>query len=144
DGTISKFPEYHSSEEEEPTEKPKSLSQYGFVEHPQLQIGNQTDGFTPHLLPQQEGNINGWLIEDDDELKRNEADADKEEEEEEPIEEEEEEPMEKEEVKEASEKKRSKKASEMGSNSESPGYAAINDEVESDLESTSRSEPKCK
>ncbi|GKB30019.1 hypothetical protein Tco_0869420 [Tanacetum coccineum] len=56
--------------------------------------GNQTDGFAPHLLPQQEGNMNGWLIEDGDELERNEADAD--EEEEEPIEEEEEEPMEEE------------------------------------------------
>ncbi|GJU17140.1 hypothetical protein Tco_1145106 [Tanacetum coccineum] len=47
DGTIFKFPEYHSSKEE-------------------------------HLLPQQEGNMNGWLIEDDDELERNEADADEE------------------------------------------------------------------
>ncbi|GKG36868.1 hypothetical protein Tco_0447041 [Tanacetum coccineum] len=75
DGTTSKFPEYHSFEEEEPTEQPRSLNKYGFVEHPQLQIGNQMDRFTPHLLPQQEGNMNGWLIEDDDELERNEADA---------------------------------------------------------------------
>ncbi|GKA91082.1 putative reverse transcriptase domain-containing protein, partial [Tanacetum coccineum] len=119
DGTIFKFPEYHSSEEEEPTKQPRSLNKYGFVEHPQLQIGNKMDGFAPHLLPQQEGNMNGWLIEDDDELERNEADAD---------EEEEEEPMEEEEVKEDSEKKRSKEASETGSNSESPGYAAIDDE----------------
>ncbi|GKC83723.1 hypothetical protein Tco_1139440 [Tanacetum coccineum] len=37
-----------------------------------------------------------------------------------------------------------KGASEMGSNSEPPGYAAINDDVESDLASTARSEPKCK
>ncbi|GKC58524.1 hypothetical protein Tco_1086122 [Tanacetum coccineum] len=72
DGTISKFPEYHSSEEEEPTEQPRSLNKYGF------------------------GNTNGWLIEDDDELEKNEADAD---------DEEEEEPMEEEEVKEDSEKK---------------------------------------
>ncbi|GKE13314.1 reverse transcriptase domain-containing protein [Tanacetum coccineum] len=49
-----------------------------------------------------------------------------------------------EEEKEESEKKRSKEASEMGSNSEPPGYAAIDNEVESDLESTARSEPKCK
>ncbi|GJX64572.1 hypothetical protein Tco_0298915 [Tanacetum coccineum] len=88
DGTISKFLEYHSSKEEEPTEQPRSLNKYGFVEHPQLQIGNQTDEFKRHLLPQQEGNTNGWLIEDDDELERNEANAD-EEEEEEPMEEEE-------------------------------------------------------
>ncbi|GKF75657.1 hypothetical protein Tco_0225101, partial [Tanacetum coccineum] len=59
-------------------------------------------------------------------------------------EEEEEKLKEEEEVKEDSEKKRSKEASETGSNSESPGYAAIDDEVESDLESTARSEPKCK
>nr|GFA39443.1 reverse transcriptase domain-containing protein [Tanacetum cinerariifolium] len=32
----------------------------------------------------------------------------------------------------------------MGSNSEPPGYAAIDNEVESDLKSTVRSEPKCK
>ncbi|GJY19170.1 putative reverse transcriptase domain-containing protein [Tanacetum coccineum] len=84
DGTISKFPEYHSSEEEEPIEQPRSLNKYGFVEHTQLQ--------------------------DDDELEKNEADAD---------DEEEEEPMEEEEVKEDSEKKRSKEASKTGSNSES-------------------------
>ncbi|GJY05275.1 hypothetical protein Tco_0371215 [Tanacetum coccineum] len=51
---------------------------------------------------------------------------------------------EEEEEKEESEKKRSKEASEMGSNSEPPGYAAIENEVESDLESTARSEPKYK
>ncbi|GKD08088.1 hypothetical protein Tco_1187773 [Tanacetum coccineum] len=32
DGTISKFPEYHSSEEEEPTEQPRALNKYGFHE----------------------------------------------------------------------------------------------------------------
>ncbi|GJU42587.1 hypothetical protein Tco_1195544 [Tanacetum coccineum] len=32
----------------------------------------------------------------------------------------------------------------MGSNSESPGYAAFDNEVELDLESTARSKPKCK
>ncbi|GKF54305.1 hypothetical protein Tco_0161215 [Tanacetum coccineum] len=88
--------------------------------------------------------MNGWLIEDDDKLERNEIDAHEEKEEEEPTEEEEEEPMEEEEVKEDSEKKRSNEASETGSNFKSLGYAAIDDEVESDLESTARSEPKCK
>ncbi|GJZ14707.1 hypothetical protein Tco_0550384 [Tanacetum coccineum] len=58
--------------------------------------------------------------------------------------EEEDEEEEEEEEKEESEKKRSKEASEIGSNSEPPGYAAIDNEVESDLESTTRSEPKCK
>ncbi|GKC00683.1 hypothetical protein Tco_0986819 [Tanacetum coccineum] len=32
DGTISKFPKYHSSEEEEPTEQPRALNKYGFDE----------------------------------------------------------------------------------------------------------------
>ncbi|GJW60847.1 putative reverse transcriptase domain-containing protein [Tanacetum coccineum] len=41
-----------------------------------------------------------------------------------------------------SEKKRSKEASEIRSNSEPPGYAAIDNEVESYLESTAKSEPK--
>nr|GEV04512.1 putative reverse transcriptase domain-containing protein [Tanacetum cinerariifolium] len=41
-------------------------------------------------------------------------------------------------------KEEEKEAPEMGSNSEPPGYAAIDDDVESDLESTARSEPKCK
>ncbi|GJZ55276.1 putative reverse transcriptase domain-containing protein, partial [Tanacetum coccineum] len=51
---------------------------------------------------------------------------------------------EEEEEKEESKKKRSKEASGMGSNSEPPGYAAIDNEVESDLEITAKSEPKCK
>ncbi|GJW36534.1 hypothetical protein Tco_0059454 [Tanacetum coccineum] len=49
-----------------------------------------------------------------------------------------------EEENEKSEKKGLKEASEIGSNSESSGYAAFDNEVESDLESTARSEPKCK
>ncbi|GKA51496.1 hypothetical protein Tco_0744692, partial [Tanacetum coccineum] len=59
-------------------------------------------------------------------------------------EEEEEEEKDEEEDKEESEKKRSKEALEMGSNSEPLDYAAIDNDVESDLESTTRSEPKCK
>ncbi|GKB96101.1 hypothetical protein Tco_0982238 [Tanacetum coccineum] len=51
---------------------------------------------------------------------------------------------EEEEEKEESKKKESKEASEMGSNSESLGYATFDNEAESDLESTTRSEPKCK
>ncbi|GJR94140.1 hypothetical protein Tco_0266314 [Tanacetum coccineum] len=58
--------------------------------------------------------------------------------------EEEEEKEEGEEEKEESEKKGSKEASEMGSISESPSYAAFDNEAESDLESTTMSEPKCK
>ncbi|GJU68517.1 hypothetical protein Tco_1254776 [Tanacetum coccineum] len=55
-----------------------------------------------------------------------------------------EEEEEEEEEKEESKKKGSMEASELGSNSESPGYAAFDNETESDLESTARSEPKCK
>ncbi|GKE30653.1 putative reverse transcriptase domain-containing protein, partial [Tanacetum coccineum] len=55
--------------------------------------------------------------------------------------EEEDEGEEEEEEKEESEKKRSKEESEIGSNSKPPGYAAIDNDVESDLESTARSEP---
>ncbi|GJW17797.1 hypothetical protein Tco_0025233 [Tanacetum coccineum] len=50
----------------------------------------------------------------------------------------------KEEKEEESKKKGSKEASEIRSNSESSSYAAFDNEVESDLESTARSEPKCK
>ncbi|GJT22962.1 reverse transcriptase domain-containing protein [Tanacetum coccineum] len=59
-------------------------------------------------------------------------------------EEKEEEEEEEEEEKEESKKKGLKEAFEIGSNSESSGYAASDNEVESDLESTARSEPKCK
>ncbi|GJV37859.1 putative reverse transcriptase domain-containing protein [Tanacetum coccineum] len=90
DGEISKFPEYHSfEEEEEPSEQPKPYDLYGFVDHPEL----QKNEFAPHQLPPQEGNMNGWLIEDEDEPQ---------------------------------------------------GYEASDKEVESDLESTARSKPKCK
>nr|GEU57572.1 hypothetical protein [Tanacetum cinerariifolium] len=36
DGTISKFPGYHSPEEEEPTGQSRALNMYGFVDHPEL------------------------------------------------------------------------------------------------------------
>ncbi|GJZ05942.1 putative reverse transcriptase domain-containing protein [Tanacetum coccineum] len=64
DGEISKFLGYHSSkEEEEPSEQPKPYDMYGFVDHPEL----QRNEFAPHRLPQREGNLNGWLIKDEDE-----------------------------------------------------------------------------
>ncbi|GJZ71824.1 putative reverse transcriptase domain-containing protein [Tanacetum coccineum] len=69
DGTISKFPEYHLFEEEEPTKQPRALNKYGFVDHPEL----QRNEFAPHRLPQREGNVNGWLIEDEDEPLEHEA-----------------------------------------------------------------------
>ncbi|GJU28017.1 putative reverse transcriptase domain-containing protein [Tanacetum coccineum] len=63
-GEISKFPGYHSSkEEEEPSQQPKTYDLYGFVDHPEL----QRNEFALHRLPQREGNIKCWLIEDEDE-----------------------------------------------------------------------------
>ncbi|GKD28798.1 hypothetical protein Tco_1239576 [Tanacetum coccineum] len=44
---------------------PKGL----FVDHPEL----QRNEFAPHQLPQREGNMNGWLIEDEDEPLEHEA-----------------------------------------------------------------------
>nr|GFA09780.1 hypothetical protein [Tanacetum cinerariifolium] len=58
--------------------------------------------------------------------------------------EEEDEEEEEEEKKEESEKKGLKEASETGSNSKSPGYAAFDNKAKSNLGSTTRSEPKCK
>ncbi|GJT55721.1 hypothetical protein Tco_0990775 [Tanacetum coccineum] len=36
----------------------------------------QGNEFAPHWLPQSSGNLNGWLVEDEDEVERNEVDAD--------------------------------------------------------------------
>nr|GEW65868.1 hypothetical protein [Tanacetum cinerariifolium] len=69
DGTISKFPGYHSSEEEEPTVQSRALNKYRFVDHPKLQWNE----FASHRLPQRKGNMNGWLIEDEDEPLEHEA-----------------------------------------------------------------------
>nr|GFA51345.1 reverse transcriptase domain-containing protein [Tanacetum cinerariifolium] len=69
DGTISKFPRYHSSEEEEPTGQSRALNNYGFVDHPEL----QRIEFASHRLSQRKGNMNGWLIEDEDEPLEHEA-----------------------------------------------------------------------
>ncbi|GKE98579.1 hypothetical protein Tco_0021930 [Tanacetum coccineum] len=75
---------------------------------------------------------------------KDEEEEEEEEKEDEEEQEEEEEEEDEEEEKEESKKKRSKEASKIGSNSERPSYAAIDNEVESDLESTSTSKPKCK
>ncbi|GJZ30731.1 hypothetical protein Tco_0575778 [Tanacetum coccineum] len=66
DGEISEFPEYHSSGEEEPTEQPRALNKYGFIDHPEHQMNE-------FALHQREGNMNGWLIEDEDEPLEHEA-----------------------------------------------------------------------
>ncbi|GJW46788.1 putative reverse transcriptase domain-containing protein [Tanacetum coccineum] len=50
--------------------KKKSMSEhppynkYRFVDHPQLQMEDQRNKFAPYPLPPQEGNMNGWLIDD--------------------------------------------------------------------------------
>ncbi|GJZ20093.1 hypothetical protein Tco_0556683 [Tanacetum coccineum] len=69
DGEISEFHEYHSSREEEPTKQPRALNKYRFVDHPKLQMNE----FAPHQLPQQEDNMNGWLIEDEEDPLEHEA-----------------------------------------------------------------------
>ncbi|GKA35179.1 putative reverse transcriptase domain-containing protein [Tanacetum coccineum] len=57
--------QYHTSdeEEEEPSKHPP-YNKYGFVDHPQLQMEDQRNKFAPYPLPPQEGNMNGWLIDD--------------------------------------------------------------------------------
>ncbi|GKA83631.1 putative reverse transcriptase domain-containing protein [Tanacetum coccineum] len=65
EGNVSRFQEYYTSdeEEEELSEHPP-YNKYGFVYHPQLQIEDQRNKFAPYPLPPQEGNMNGWLIDD--------------------------------------------------------------------------------
>ncbi|GKD58452.1 hypothetical protein Tco_1295961, partial [Tanacetum coccineum] len=63
DGEIFEFHEYHSSGEEEPTEQPRALNKYGFPDLLELQMNE----FALHRLPQREGNMNCWLIEDKEE-----------------------------------------------------------------------------
>ncbi|GJW79922.1 putative reverse transcriptase domain-containing protein [Tanacetum coccineum] len=65
EGNVSRFQEYHTSdeEEEELSEHPP-YNKYRFVDHPQLQMEDQRNKFAPYPLPPQEGNMNGWLIDD--------------------------------------------------------------------------------
>ncbi|GKD56236.1 hypothetical protein Tco_1289623, partial [Tanacetum coccineum] len=71
DGTITrvpgKFQDYETSKEE-PVEQPRRHDMYRFVDHPQLQQGDLMNEFAPHRLPQPKGNINGWLIENEEEV----------------------------------------------------------------------------
>ncbi|GKB20806.1 putative reverse transcriptase domain-containing protein [Tanacetum coccineum] len=79
DGTITRVPgkfQGYETSEEEPEEQPRRHDLYGFVDHPQLQQGNLMNEFAPHRLPQPKGNMNGWLIEDEEEVERNEVDSD--------------------------------------------------------------------
>ncbi|GJV82274.1 hypothetical protein Tco_1518144 [Tanacetum coccineum] len=79
DGTVTRIPgqfQGYETSEEEPVEQPRRHDLYEFVDHPQLQQGNPMNEFAPHRLPQPEGNMNGWLMEDEEELERNEVDSD--------------------------------------------------------------------
>ncbi|GJW26448.1 hypothetical protein Tco_0040259 [Tanacetum coccineum] len=79
DGTITRVPgkfQGYETSEEEPVEQPRRHDLYGFVDHPQLQQGNLMNEFAPHRLPQSKDNMNGWLLEDEDEVERNEVDSD--------------------------------------------------------------------
>ncbi|GKB33487.1 putative reverse transcriptase domain-containing protein [Tanacetum coccineum] len=69
EGNVSRFQEYHTSDkEEEELSGHPPYNKYGFVDHPQLQMEDQRNKFTPYPLPPQEGNINGWLTDDANDL----------------------------------------------------------------------------
>ncbi|GKA18572.1 hypothetical protein Tco_0698487 [Tanacetum coccineum] len=78
DGTITRVPrkfQGYETSEEEPVEQPRRHDLYGFVDHPQLQQGNLMNVFAPHRLPQPKGNMNGWLIENEEEVERDGVDS---------------------------------------------------------------------
>ncbi|GKB90759.1 putative reverse transcriptase domain-containing protein [Tanacetum coccineum] len=79
DGTITRVPgifQGYETSEEESVERPRERDLYEFVNHPQLQQRSHRNEFAPHWLPQSSGNMNGWLVEDEDEVERNEVDSD--------------------------------------------------------------------
>ncbi|GJV01504.1 hypothetical protein Tco_1335073 [Tanacetum coccineum] len=79
DGSITRvlrtFQGYETSEEDS-VERPRRRNLYGFVDHPQLQQRSYRNEFAPRRLSQPDGNMNGWLLEDENEVKRNEVDSD--------------------------------------------------------------------
>ncbi|GKA11795.1 hypothetical protein Tco_0691341, partial [Tanacetum coccineum] len=79
DGTITRVPgifQGYETSEEELVERPKERDLYEFVDHPQLQQMSHRNEFAPRRLSQPDGNMNGWLLEDEDEVERNEVDLD--------------------------------------------------------------------
>ncbi|GKE11969.1 putative reverse transcriptase domain-containing protein, partial [Tanacetum coccineum] len=79
DGTITRVPGKflgYKTSEEEPVEQPRRHDLYGFIDHLQLQQGNLMNEFAPHRLPQPKDNMNGWLIENEEEVERDEVDSD--------------------------------------------------------------------
>ncbi|GJR46982.1 putative reverse transcriptase domain-containing protein [Tanacetum coccineum] len=64
---VSRFQEYHTSDEEEEKEfsEHPPYNKYGFVDlSNDFLMEDQRNKFSPYPLPPQEGNINGWLIDD--------------------------------------------------------------------------------
>ncbi|GJZ54131.1 hypothetical protein Tco_0609016 [Tanacetum coccineum] len=79
DGTITRVPgtfQGYETSEEESVERPRKRDLYEFVNHPQLQQRSHRNEFAPRRLSQSSGNMNGWLVEDEDEVERNEVDSD--------------------------------------------------------------------
>ncbi|GJU25732.1 hypothetical protein Tco_1164353 [Tanacetum coccineum] len=79
DGTITRVPgtfQGYKTSEEESVERPRKRDLYEFVKHPQLQQTSHRNEFTTRRLSQPDGNMNGWLLEDEDEVERNEVDSD--------------------------------------------------------------------
>ncbi|GJV35006.1 hypothetical protein Tco_1407483 [Tanacetum coccineum] len=79
DDTITRVPgifQGYETSEEESVERPRERDLYEFVNHPQLQQMSHMNEFAPHWLPPSSGNMNEWLVEDDDEVERNEVHLD--------------------------------------------------------------------
>ncbi|GJR69113.1 hypothetical protein Tco_0015178 [Tanacetum coccineum] len=79
DGTITRVPgtfQGYETSEEESIKRPRKHDLYEFVNHPQLQQKSHRNEFAPRRLSQPDGNMNGWLLEGEDEVERNEVDSD--------------------------------------------------------------------
>ncbi|GKA22108.1 hypothetical protein Tco_0708070 [Tanacetum coccineum] len=79
DGTITKVPgkfKSYETSDEETEEQPRRRDLYRFVDHPQIQQANPMNEFAPRQIPQPLGNMNGWLIESEEEAERDEVDSD--------------------------------------------------------------------
>ncbi|GKE79200.1 hypothetical protein Tco_1545320 [Tanacetum coccineum] len=67
---------YYETSDEEMEEQPRRRNMYRFVDHPQIQQANPINEFAPRQIPQPLGNMNGWLIESEEEAERDEVDSD--------------------------------------------------------------------
>ncbi|GJY63487.1 retrovirus-related pol polyprotein from transposon TNT 1-94 [Tanacetum coccineum] len=73
---IALWPDNYETSDEETEEQPRRRDLYRFVDHPQIQQANPMNEFAPHQIPQPLGNMNGWLIESEEEAERDEVDSD--------------------------------------------------------------------